>query len=113
MTLPGAAQRVQQHAFLVFGLDQDIDLKGDTRSQMPWPAATAQANAAFAAVDDVTRGRRFACAACGKMPDLHSPAFQKCAACLAVTYCGKPCQLAHWPAHRADCKKLRKQATKK
>jgi hypothetical protein len=42
------------------------------------------------------------------MPALHAAPFQKCAACVAVRYCGKACRVAHWKAHRADCKKLRK-----
>ncbi|KAI6080278.1 hypothetical protein F4821DRAFT_273945 [Hypoxylon rubiginosum] len=27
-----------------------------------------------------------------------------CTNCLLVTYCGKTCQVAHWPTHRQDCK---------
>ena len=71
-------------------------------------ASAAVVSAADAAVKAATRGRRFACAACGALPAQDATPFQKCAACTAVTYCGKECQRAHWPAHRADCKKLRK-----
>jgi hypothetical protein len=71
-------------------------------------AEDAAISAASAAVQAATRGRSFACAACGALPALKAPAFQKCAACTGVTYCSKECQRAHWPAHRADCKKLRK-----
>jgi hypothetical protein len=30
---------------------------------------------------------------------------KKCAVCLEVFFCGKVCQVAHWPAHKADCKR--------
>jgi ankyrin repeat protein len=30
---------------------------------------------------------------------------KKCAGCLVVFFCGRPCQLAHWSAHKAECKK--------
>jgi hypothetical protein len=30
----------------------------------------------------------------------------KCTVCKNVRYCGAPCQLAHWMAHKADCKRL-------
>jgi hypothetical protein len=71
-------------------------------------AEDAAISAASAAVQAATRGRSFACAACGALPALDVTPFQKCAACTGVTYCSKECQRAHWPAHRADCKKLRK-----
>jgi ankyrin repeat protein len=29
---------------------------------------------------------------------------KKCTGCKQVRYCGHQCQLAHWPAHKADCK---------
>jgi tetratricopeptide (TPR) repeat protein len=77
-------------------------------SSAEWADAKATKGAAEAAAKAATRGRSFACAACGALPALKAPAFQKCAACTGVTYCGKECQRAHWPAHRADCKKLRK-----
>jgi hypothetical protein len=30
---------------------------------------------------------------------------KKCPACKQARYCGEPCQLAHWKAHKADCKR--------
>ena len=33
----------------------------------------------------------------------------QCSACRQVSYCGKQCQRAHWPAaHRAQCKQYRR-----
>jgi hypothetical protein len=29
---------------------------------------------------------------------------QKCTRCKQARYCGRACQLAHWPAHEAECK---------
>jgi hypothetical protein len=37
---------------------------------------------------------------------------KKCAGCLVVFYCGRPCQLAHWSAHKAECKGLMLRAAK-
>jgi hypothetical protein len=28
----------------------------------------------------------------------------KCTGCKQARYCGKVCQLAHWKAHKSDCK---------
>jgi hypothetical protein len=38
------------------------------------------------------------CAGCGKSSDL-----LKCR-CKMVRYCGSKCQLAHWPAHKTECR---------
>jgi hypothetical protein len=29
----------------------------------------------------------------------------KCTRCKQARYCGEPCQLAHWKAHKAECKR--------
>jgi ankyrin repeat protein len=34
-----------------------------------------------------------------------SAGLKKCPACKQARYCGEPCQLAHWKAHKADCKR--------
>jgi hypothetical protein len=31
---------------------------------------------------------------------------KECSRCRSVRYCGKECQTADWPAHRATCKRL-------
>jgi ankyrin repeat protein len=37
---------------------------------------------------------------------------KKCAGCLVVFYCGRPCQLAHWSAHKAECKETMLRAAR-
>jgi hypothetical protein len=37
-------------------------------------------------------------------PGCGGAGIKKCTGCKQVRYCGKQCQLAHWPAHKADCK---------
>jgi hypothetical protein len=37
--------------------------------------------------------------------DCSGAGLKKCPACKQVRYCGEPCQLAHWKAHKADCKR--------
>ena len=39
------------------------------------------------------------CSACGE------PAAKKCSRCKAVWYCGRQCQVQHWPVHKVDCDK--------
>jgi hypothetical protein len=34
----------------------------------------------------------------------------KCMGCKQARYCGEECQLAHWQAHKADCKRWRTEA---
>jgi hypothetical protein len=29
---------------------------------------------------------------------------KRCAVCKETRYCGKPCQVMHWPIHRASCR---------
>jgi hypothetical protein len=38
---------------------------------------------------------------------------KKCASCLEVFFCSKECQVAAWPAHKADCKRRVKAKTTK
>jgi ankyrin repeat protein len=40
---------------------------------------------------------------CAK-PDCDGAGVKKCAGCLKVYYCTRECQLAHWPAHKAECR---------
>ncbi|XP_043224531.1 zinc finger MYND domain-containing protein 10-like [Amphibalanus amphitrite] len=37
------------------------------------------------------------CAACGEV------AVKKCSRCKAAWYCGRQCQVKHWPVHKPDC----------
>jgi hypothetical protein len=49
------------------------------------------------------------CAHCGAR-EVHVAQFKRCAACKGVVFCGKDCQLANWPQHKAACKAARKAA---
>jgi hypothetical protein len=37
-------------------------------------------------------------------PGCAGAGLKKCTGCKQVRYCGQQCQLAHWPAHKANCK---------
>jgi hypothetical protein len=49
------------------------------------------------------------CAHCGAR-ELHVAHFKRCSACKGPRFCGKDCQLANWPAHKAACKAARNAA---
>jgi ankyrin repeat protein len=38
-------------------------------------------------------------------PGCSGAGLKKCAVCLEVFFCSKDCQVAHWPAHKAECKR--------
>jgi ankyrin repeat protein len=38
-------------------------------------------------------------------PSCSGGGIKKCTGCKQERYCGERCQLAHWPAHKADCKR--------
>jgi hypothetical protein len=37
--------------------------------------------------------------------DCSGAGLKRCPACKQARYCGEPCQLAHWKAHKADCQR--------
>jgi ankyrin repeat protein len=37
-------------------------------------------------------------------PGCSGAGLRKCTGCKRARYCGQQCQLAHWPAHKAECK---------
>jgi hypothetical protein len=39
------------------------------------------------------------------MPSCSGAGATKCAGCLNVYYCKRVCQLAHWSAHKAECRR--------
>jgi hypothetical protein len=45
-------------------------------------------------------------------PGCNGAGLKKCAGCLVVFYCGRPCQLAHWSAHKVECKESKQKAVK-
>jgi hypothetical protein len=52
--------------------------------------------------------KAWACACCGlKAEALMGDKLRQCSGCRSVRYCGKECQMAHWPAHKAPCKASR------
>jgi hypothetical protein len=64
---------------------------------------------AFLAAKDPTGLQLCALGSCGAR-EVHAAQFKKCAACKTVLYCGRACQVADWPAHKAACKAARKAA---
>jgi ankyrin repeat protein len=38
-------------------------------------------------------------------PGCDGAGVKKCAGCLTIYYCKRECQLAHWPAHKAECRR--------
>jgi hypothetical protein len=38
---------------------------------------------------------------------------KKCAGCLKVFFCGPACIRAHWPAHKAECRRIAEAAADK
>jgi hypothetical protein len=49
-----------------------------------------------------THCSRYACSGAGLM---------KCTGCKQARYCGKVCQLAHWKAHKSDCRQWSAELT--
>merc|ERR1712087_242685 len=52
-------------------------------------------------------GKLRLCDSCGKL-ETKKGEMLACSKCHKVTYCSKECQIAHWKAHKSDCKKWRK-----
>jgi tetratricopeptide (TPR) repeat protein len=45
------------------------------------------------------------CGNCGEL----GTGFEKCGGCKQIVYCGRCCQKLHWPKHKSECKKQKKQ----
>lgn len=52
------------------------------------------------------------CSFCGKIPQSEGAKLLTCSRCKSVFYCNSACQKSHWPAHKKDCKKIRKEIKK-
>jgi hypothetical protein len=46
-------------------------------------------------------------------PGCGGAGLKKCAGCLMVFFCGPTCIRAHWPAHKAECKRIAEAAASK
>jgi hypothetical protein len=46
-------------------------------------------------------------------PRCDSSGLKNCAGCLQVFFCGPACIRAHWPAHKAECKRIAAAAASK
>jgi hypothetical protein len=44
------------------------------------------------------------CVYCEESPEHVAMTLSRCGACKKVVYCGRACQKAHWPMHKAQCK---------
>jgi hypothetical protein len=44
-------------------------------------------------------------------PTCSGAGIKKCNGCKQARYCGEPCQLAHWKAHKTDCKRWSAKST--
>ena len=71
-----------------------------------WPAHKAACKAARAAPPPPPPPRApfvidLHCGSCGAELTLETG--NKCGSCARIAYCGKACQKAHWPEHKAAC----------
>ena len=53
------------------------------------------------------------CMRCGKMSFRVVEKIKRCNDCRTVRYCSRECQVAHWPEHKLECKKLAAARKKK
>jgi hypothetical protein len=72
--------------------------------------ADARHTMAAAIASAAQPGRRGCARDACREREVHASQFKRCAACSTVVYCGKACQTADWPAHKAACKAARKAA---
>jgi hypothetical protein len=49
---------------------------------------------------------------CAK-PGCSGAGLKKCAGCRVIFYCGKECQVTHWPAHKPECERSAEKAVGK
>jgi len=102
------AERLDK-ALKQFCLDSGVSAEQEADFDQRLDKSRAKANAARAAASAPELLRSCALASCGAK-EAHVSHFSKCAACKAVVYCSKDCQLAAWPDHKKACKAARKAA---
>jgi hypothetical protein len=83
----------------------------DEPSEATLPGSHGERSARVGASPGRRAGRRLReCARCEIAAELLEASgtgkLKECSGCRAVRYCGRPCQLADWPAHKATCKRL-------
>ena len=72
--------------------------KGPCKATRPAPPAKSAPPPAGPFVLDLH------CSHCGKeLFNTFGSTHKRCGGCTRVGYCGKECQTAHWPAHKAAC----------
>lgn len=79
------------------------------RSPVLGTAADTSVKSPFGAPDPALTAFLEAKAHCSN-PGCSGAGLKKCAGCKLVqhSYCGTECQVAHWPAHKAECKRIKK-----
>ncbi|EJD44549.1 hypothetical protein AURDEDRAFT_114295 [Auricularia subglabra TFB-10046 SS5] len=68
--------------------------------ELPLPTARIEPDGSITALNEITFATDV-CHACQK----RDVKLSKCSKCKKATYCGRECQTAHWPSHKAACKK--------
>lgn len=94
-------------ARLVAADEKNAQLLGDAgigrkeTKELPRPAVRIEPDGSVTTSNEVTFATDV-CHACQK----RDVKLSKCSKCKKATYCGRECQAAHWPSHKAACKKL-------
>jgi hypothetical protein len=98
---PLMAASAGQHEEVVVWL---IKAGADTQAKAPDHDATA-ADASRAVGASASQTAYLEAKTHCSNPSCSGAGLKKCPACKQARYCGEPCQLAHWKAHKADCKR--------
>jgi hypothetical protein len=81
--------------------------KPDQEQQPTGPTPSGRVSHVGASPGRRSGGAVRACGLCARTAErLENGKLQECSGCRSVRYCGKDCQKADWPAHKATCKRL-------